>query len=312
MAERRPGAGGRARNPSPSPPAEATPVATQSGGRRSPAPAAPAPTPQLQPAPPVSPEPPRAEPIPESPPPKAVPIDPPATQRTEPAAPKPPPARPKGVIGEAHAALGKFLAARDLKERTRFVRNAGRIRSRMAAYYQESPDADGPEEVESIRFVQDHPIPDSEYRFYVFEIIRKADGLPVPVCVEQTKQGYVVDWEAYVEARDRRFEKYCESWKDEPGVFRILLERVHYWEDDVPDQDSKVPYKALGPAPGRPFVVWVHKVTPVFARHFQNTERMNWDTLTFPIARLRWVRDRNSGAQWIQLQDIVSDSWRTD
>src|SRR5690606_3405584 len=122
-----------------------------------------------------------------------------------------------------------------------FVLHAAKVGPRMEKYHRDNPDR--PAEVESIGHVTAHPVPDSNFRFHVFQVVQKPDLLPGPVRVEQTKDGYRVDWPAYIEARDRELEKFCEEWREGAGTFRVLLERGHYFGDDVPDQNSKVCFK---------------------------------------------------------------------
>ena len=159
-------------------------------------------------------------------PPKVMLVKPPV----EPTAVEPIPSVPGPEAGKpgnvqssvaAETALKAFLAAPDWMTRSAYAMFPGRVRPAMETYSHRVPD--GPMKFTEIKrqdAILDQETGTSYFVFYVF-----TDKHPhgIPTVVAETKSGWLVDWEAFVEFRDEHFKAFAEGPTGQTGRFHLLV-----------------------------------------------------------------------------------------
>jgi hypothetical protein len=90
-------------------------------------------------------------------------------------------------------------------------------------------------------------------RHCIFSLENKTWEFPVPVMLEEQKDGFKVDWLAFVEFKDRMLEKFLQAYQEGPPArFHVGIIRHHYFEDNVPSLDRKDAFR-ISPAPPNTF-----------------------------------------------------------
>lgn len=204
----------------------------------------------------------------------------------------------------AAEALLKFLNAKNLQERLRYTLAANSMKPLMERYYQSQPD--GPILVNAIGLVRLDPKPQMGGGAHaVFGVESRGWEYPVPVMLEETKDGYQVDWLSFVEFKDRILENFLEGYQEGIARFHVGIQRTHYFEDKVPNSDNKDAF-TIGPAPPNPFTttVFVEKDSQL-GRELK--DRIPWGAQVWAIVDLEWVK--LGSQQWVQLAAVPQLNW---
>jgi|GEM_PF-2406666 len=277
------------------------------------------------------------------PPPAGAPVIPPAAvpDAAEPAAPSPPPepvpaaASPSASLGKgaasllpdispaplapgggeafpatdaqagAQEALTLFLQARTWPDRLVLSHGGGSLRDEMEQYYRKAKD--GPQTPTSVQFIASAPLPDGVGTLQVFHVTFAdlPQGFPVPV--RQTEDGWKIDWQAFVEFREGRLKKFLAKYQEAPAIFRVRLQRAHYQDRAVPNLEKKHVFRISAPIDGHEGYVFVDQGDSIAGPKI--ADKLQWDTIHHVMAKLKWVKG-TTGRGYVELRDIVSESWR--
>ncbi len=206
--------------------------------------------------------------------------------------------------------LEQFFQASTLEERLAYSQNPDKTRREMATHAESHPPA--PFSVQEITFLTEGEVPDSSRKFHLYNVLLKDREAPIPMAVEETKDGYRVDWSAFIESYHHRLRAFFAAPTETPGRFRVMLRRAHYFGPAVPGQDSvRIAYTVEPPTRDDTFHVWVDKESLVYREKLATGERSSWNAESYVIVELRWRGDDQQG-RWVGLHGITSDSWRAD
>lgn len=204
----------------------------------------------------------------------------------------------------AAEALIKFLKAKNLQERLKYTLAASSMKPLMERYYQAQ--ADGPIRIDAAGLVRLDPKPQMGGGAHaVFGVESRDWEYPVPVMLEESADGWQVDWLSFVEFKDRILERFFEEYQEGAARFHVGITRTHYFEDKVPNSDNKDAFR-IGPAPPNPFLttVFVEKDSQV-GRDLK--ERIPWGAQVWAIVELEWVK--LGSHQWVQLVGVPQLNW---
>lgn len=129
------------------------------------------------------------------------------------------PAPPKSVSAAAEASLRAFLDAPDWAARCAYVLQPGKMRDAMEAYSHDVPD--GPTAYRAISVKQSHIDEATGFTFYIFYVTTPAFPGGIPVAVQETPVGWLVDWQAFVEFRDGLFQKFADGPGGRSAFFHV-------------------------------------------------------------------------------------------
>jgi hypothetical protein len=238
------------------------------------------------------------------------PDDTPASESPAPTRPAPQ-APPTPVIAEVPAeaqpaldALQKFLTAPTWEERLKVVQGAEIMRPLMQSYYASMPD--GPLHVAKIGLIRHDKAPQTGPPHCVFQIGGGDVKRPLPIMVEQSPEGWKVDWLTFTEFKDNLLARFMESPQEGPKRFHVLVRRTHYFDDNVPDLEKKICVEVQAPMP--PFVgsVFANKGTPV-ANILDRY--LGWQVdQAAAVVELEWRREGDQ--QWVELTNLPQFNWR--
>ncbi len=213
------------------------------------------------------------------------------------------------VAGPPRAALEAFLAARDWRERLTLSQNPAAVGPAMEAYYGDHKD--GPVAASHITMIESDTVPDSNRKLYLYLVGVSALDADLPVSVEETADGFRVDWQTFIEGLDGRLDAFCAAFREAPGDFRVSLRRTHFFGAAQSWQKNAIAFHVDGPAPSEPKLVWVPGTSTLLRGKLKQGDRLEWDVISHPVVRLQW-RKAKDGGEWIELADIPADSWRSD
>jgi len=201
--------------------------------------------------------------------------------------------------------LKKFLSAGSLNERLKHTLGAEHMQPLMERYYKHS--ADGPVRVDRIQFIRMDPNPElGAGRHCIFSLENKTWEFPVPVMLEEQKDGFKVDWLAFVEFKDRMLEKFLQAYQEGPPArFHVGIIRHHYFEDNVPSLDRKDAFR-ISPAPPNTFhaYAFLDKESPL-AQELR--ARLPWETHVWAIVELEWKK--LGSQQWVEVSAMPQMHW---
>lgn len=153
------------------------------------------------------------------------PQDTPPVAAPTPAPPLPPVSNPKPEFVQssdaARAALKAFLDAPDWMSRSAHVLFGERVRSAMETYSHKVDD--GPTAYTSFERQDTFLDKETGAAYFVFYVHTGKHPKGIPTVVAETKSGWLVDWEAFVEFRDEQFKSFAEGPAGQSGRFHLLV-----------------------------------------------------------------------------------------
>lgn len=167
-------------------------------------------------------------------------------------------------LTEQRAAIDRFLAAKTWEERLPLIYEGDDLRERVKAHYASHPD--GP--VKAVRaqwFDMDEVPADGSDPFYAFYLSIEGTEGEFPIVVRKRGGKFLVDWELFVECKDRLFTRFRDSQEAGPRSFRLVMQRHSYWGKDrevFKDMDSYNCYKIEAPFPDSETFVFLPKSSP--------------------------------------------------
>jgi hypothetical protein len=240
-----------------------------------------------------------AEPV--SPAPKATPMAIPAPSATSEASKKDQPSAEE--VDAARKLLTDFMATKTVEERLKFVQSPTTIGGQMTRYYAKHP---YPMEPDQIDFKFANPLQGSTHRFFIFEVTTVQQKTPFPVAIEETDDGLKLDWRSFVEFHDNMLGRFMSVPQAESESFRVMMERAHYFKDDIKDKGSKICIRVKPPIPGFEGFAFAEKDSEIGK---QLDTKFEWDVLYLPILELKWVQ-KEDGSKYVRVERIVQDNWR--
>ena len=214
-----------------------------------------------------------------------------------------------GALAVPGGALINFFAAKNWQERLPYCLAAEKVKPLMEAYYKVQKD--GPIVPEDIELTRMEPVEEDPARHYfAFMVYFPGRVAGVPLSVEETKTGCLVEWTSFAEGKDLVLEKFCAGYRKETGTFRVLVRRGHYFEKDVPDQDGKLVLDVCPPDRSGPYKVWLEKESVAATQHF-SARKFDWDTVAMMVVTLQWEKSAD-GVEYLRLREVAADSWHPE
>ncbi len=195
------------------------------------------------------------------------------------------------------------MEAGSVDERLKLIHSPDKVERKMREYYARRA---SPAKPDTVEFKLSNRLEDSDKRFYVFQVTTDQQELPFPVAVEETDNGLKVDWRSYVEFHDNMLGKFLNVYQEKPESFRVMLERAHYFKDDVPDIGNKHCFRIKPPIPGYEGYVFASKESESGKKL---DEKFKWASVYLPVVELQWVKTPEGG-KYIRLKDVVQMNWR--
>ncbi|MEZ5299951.1 MAG: hypothetical protein R3F11_04685 [Verrucomicrobiales bacterium] len=210
-----------------------------------------------------------------------------------------------GILAAPRQALNQFLAAENWQERLKYCQEPQKVRPKVEAYYQKAPD--GPVAVKAIDF-QDTDKAPSGYNFYLFFISTENVPEGFPVSVEDSADGFKVDWEAFVEFNDLLLDKFLSDPNSPADFFHVMIKRKHFFGSDDDPRKSLDSYWVEPPIPGYGGYAFA---TPSTEIGRTLSEKLPWESVSFPILELEWAKPKG-GEPYVKIKSVRQWSFRAD
>ena len=244
------------------------------------------PVPKPEPAPAVKPEPTPifVKPIIETPPP----------EKAQP---------PEKVSAAAEASLRAFLEAPDWATRNAHVLFPQAVRSAMEAYSHEMPD--GPTPYKSISVKQSQTDEKTGNTLFIFIITTATIPSGIPVAVAETAQGWLVDWQSFVEFRDDQFGKFSDGPANQTKRFHLIVSSPPPARAANTENEHFVSFLLDPPFPGRQQLAFVKKKSEACAICQAATASGGIFTPIIEVTK----RTTPDGKGYLEILKVIATDW---
>ena len=207
----------------------------------------------------------------------------------------------------AQEALTLFLHARTWQERMALSHGGEQLLNEMQEYY--TTHKDGPHPPASVEFIASAPLPEGSRTVQIFHVT--FDDLPqgFPVPVQETAEGWKIDWETFVEFREGRLKKFLAQYQEAPAVFRVRLQHVPPQENGALELENSHHFRIAAPIDGHEGHAYARQDDSIIGPKL--ADKLESNTTHYVMAKLKWVKNTN-GRAYVELRDITSESWRNE
>ena len=211
---------------------------------------------------------------------------------------------PAKISAAAEASLHAFLDAPDWAARSAHVLSADRVREAMEAYSREVPD--GPTPYQSTSLKQSEVDEASGNTLFIFLVVTEDFPSGIPVAVVETPQGWLVDWEAFVEFRDDRFKKFADGPADRIGRFQLIVSAPPPARAANTENEHFVSFLLDPPFPGRQKLAFVKRDSEACTIFQSATANGQIFTPVLEVAK----RTTPDGKSYLEILKVLASDWR--
>ena len=201
--------------------------------------------------------------------------------------------------------MKKFLASTNVGELLPLILNSEKLGQTVRKYY--VSDDVPPTPFDNIVVDSGARVPETNTRAFLFRVRSPERPQGFPVCTEETPQGFKIEWEAFVQCRDRTLATFWKSADSQPTRLFVVLKRSHYFEEDVPNLEDYDCFSISSPNPDEDPVYAFAKKNSAFTQKFRS--RLSWEANFFIVATFSHVKSSN-GSTHVEIDDIERFSWR--
>ncbi len=214
---------------------------------------------------------------------------------------------PSSKLAAPRKTIQQFLQAATWEERLPYIYKGEELKSKIRDYHATHEDA----AILDYRLDFFHTEVDEAtgHSVFVFFLTFAGDQDGFPIVVIDQQGTYGLDWELFVEFRDRHFKTFVEEQRKAPESFRVVIWRVTYWppdRDQIPDVDSLICYRIDPPYSGFTQFAFVPKDTE---RGQSLLNKLSWqaDPLAAEV-EMHWEVFPN-GRPYLTIDRILSTTW---
>lgn len=225
--------------------------------------------------------------------------------RVKPMIEEPPQEKPEPtkVSAAAEAALRAFLDAPDWASRSAHVLFPERVSSAMEAYSHEVPD--GPTPFKSISVKQCQIDEKTGNTLYVFFVSTEAYPTGIPVAVQETEGGWLVDWQSFVEFRDQLFQQFADGPADKTGRFHLIVSTPPPERAANTENEHFVSFLLNAPLNKDPQIAFVKKSSDVCKTFQQTTSDEGFFTPFLEVEK----RKTADGQSYLEVTRVLATDW---
>ncbi|MGK0185805.1 MAG: hypothetical protein ACI9R3_001588 [Verrucomicrobiales bacterium] len=210
----------------------------------------------------------------------------------------------------AKSVVNSLLLSSSTEEAAHWVHDSAASEEVMKLYYGSTGIT--PSEALAIELVNAGTVPGTDRNAYLLKVISADHPEGFPVSIEQTSDGYKVDWEAYIQCKDRLLEKFYTAQPSIPESFYVTLKRSHHFAPEGSGNASalnnKLCFKVSSPLPTDPSQYAYADSNSVVGREME--ARIKWNKVYFPVVELEWVPSDGQHSGYMRISGFVRDTWR--
>jgi hypothetical protein len=207
------------------------------------------------------------------------------------------------VSADAEATLRAFLEAPDWASRSAHVLFPDNVRSAMEAHSHEFPD--GPTPFKSIAIKQTQIDENTGNSLSIFFVATEEFPTGIPVAVQQSADGWRVDWQAFVEFRDQLFQKFAEGPSDTNGRFHLIVSPPPPERAANTENEHFVSFLLNAPLNETPQLAFVKKGSGSFVTIQNATAAGGFFTPVLEIAK----RKTADGQSYLEIVKVIATDW---
>jgi len=214
---------------------------------------------------------------------------------------------PTSKLAAPRKTIQRFLQAATWEERLPYIYRGEELQNEIREYHQTHEDAAILDYRLDFFHTEVNEETGSDVFVFFLTFAQDQDGFPIVVIEKDGNHG--LDWELFVEFRDRHFKTFVEEQSKSPESFRVVIWRVTYWppdRDQIPDVDSLICYRIDPPYSGFTQFAFVPKDTE---KGQSLLNQLSWqaDPLAAEV-EMHWEKFPN-GRPYLTIDRILSTTW---
>ena len=214
--------------------------------------------------------------------------------------PKPEPVKASTA---AETALKAFLDAPDWTTRSAYVLFPDKVRAAMEDYSRKVPDGATP--YLSISVQNSYTDKDSGSTMFIFGVITAQHPTGIPVAVMETKSGWQVDWQSFIEFRDDLFRSFADGPSNQRGRFHLLVSEPPASRAAKTENEHFSTLLLDPPFPGRQKLAYVKKTAGFHAELLGGVTNGAVSTPVLEVEK----RSTPDGKPYLEITGLIANDW---
>lgn len=210
---------------------------------------------------------------------------------------------PTRVSAAAEAALRAFLDAPDWANRSAYVLFPKNVRAAMEAYSHKVPD--GPTHYTSISVKQSRIDETSGHTLLVFFVSTEDFPSGIPVAVQETSSGWLVDWQTFIEFRDQLFQQFVDGPADTTGRFHLIVSPPPPERAASTENEHFVSFLINAPLNKSPQLAFLKKSSEALKTFHTATAEGGIFTPVLEMAK----RETADGQSYLEIISVAATDW---
>jgi hypothetical protein len=124
--------------------------------------------------------------------------------------------------------------------------------------------------------------------------------------VEETEDGYLIDWPAFAQFGFGLLEKFAEDPNAKGDSFSVAAKRSHYFGTGVKNAENMVCLRVISPTDSSREIYAFASEGSLAADEIK--EQFRWGRTYRPRLQLEWVGP--AGGRYIRVKNVVGMGWR--
>lgn len=208
---------------------------------------------------------------------------------------------------EAMTTVKSFLAAKNLEDRKKLMRDAAVLEKSLSDYYSRHPD--GPVAFSRVELVEAEP---QGTHSYLFAVVDAAGNRRNAMAVRpEPGAPYVVDWGSYALYSEMDWAKFMAEKPTKPVFFRLQAVPAEHYNYNFPDSQRMLCLKLVNPADkGAPELYGYCVRTSTVGRTLDYLTKKNFGESTPMIVKLRFpAPEESDSANQVWIDEVVTEGW---
>jgi hypothetical protein len=214
-----------------------------------------------------------------------------------------PKAEPVKASTAAETALKAFLDAPDWTTRSAYVLFPDKVRAAMEDYSRKVPDGATP--FQSISVQNSYTDKDTGSTMFIFGVTTTQHPTGIPVAVMETKSGWQVDWQSFIEFRDDLFRTFADGPVNQRGRFHLLVSAPPASRAAKTENEHFSTLLLDPPFPGRQRLAYVKKTASFHAELLGSVDNGAVSTPLLEVEK----RSTPDGKTYLEITGMIASDW---
>lgn len=196
--------------------------------------------------------------------------------------------------------VSRFATAATPEDFLPFIRDRGRVEPLIRKFYTK----DNPWTPLALAKKPDLSSLAVHRSFVVFDIPRQ-DFSTVPIALEQTPQGFLVDWESFVAYSDLSWAELRHQRPRQPVMLRAVLRPIDYWNMDFPSAETHRCFQLSDKHGDNILYGYVRKGSPVEARIAKTLLTASFINVVLHVK----YPETSTNDRQLEITDVIEKGW---